>query len=91
MCFLEKMLISLSGDLNPSYCNVFLYGSFAILFVVIISMVGTFSQILSKKVKKNNTKYPNYTIFSFIALIMGVIVPYITNRLLYTMCTHSLK
>jgi hypothetical protein len=92
MSFLEKILVSLSGDMSPTYCNVFLYGSFSILFVLITVIFSIFTQIISKKIslKANDKKVPHYTLYSFIGLLIGTLVPYLTNRVLYTMCKKSL-
>ncbi len=90
---LQNLLQSVSGEMDPKYCNVFLYTSISVLIAFIISILGIFTKLLSNKksTNKNAKKMPNYNIYTFIVLIIGTLFPYIINRLLYTMCMKSLS
>lgn len=67
------------GPLDKSYCNIFLFFAMLSLATIILTLIGIVAQILMFKKK-------GFTPIQWMYALLGPLVFYIQNRLLYGMC-----
>ena len=70
---------SLFGPLGKKYCNLFLILSALSLFILVVGVIGIIVALTNRKVNR-------MAIFAGLFGLIGYLIQYVQNRILYNMC-----
>ncbi len=76
---IDNLFNTFFGPLDKSYCNLFLFFSMLSLFTIVLTLIGIVAQLVMFKRK-------GFTPIQWTYALLGPLVFYIQNRLLYGMC-----
>lgn len=77
----DKLHDMFFGPLDKKYCNIFLLFAMLALFTIVLTVIGILAQLFMFKKKA-------FTPIQWAYALIGPLVFYIQNRLLYGMCVN---
>jgi len=82
---MSGLLDNLFGPLGKEYCIYF----YALSIIFFVTFATTLFSIIMVVVRKPNTIDRKF-IFKSVLITLYTLIPYLVNRLLYTMCANSI-
>ena len=83
---MSDLMNNLFGPLGKGYCIYF----YALSIIFLITFATTFFSIIMVVVQKPKTIDSKF-LFKSALIVLYTLIPYLVNRLLYTMCINSVN